>query len=213
MAFKMKAGKEGPMRKNFGDMVSPMRMKDQPKETKPTAGTMDKRRNLKQMVNKAKDFIKNNPNVLATGIPGLARNVEILKQGYKKSKKNKEVVETKKAKLTSKQKKVKSPKRLLGKVGKALGSVGTIASGALAGGALGSVLGGRKKTKAASTVSRPVGPMMMVENDKNAKKIKKEVDNKEREKLRKKLSREHNKSARKTEGTKLKQDIRRKLYK
>ena len=114
MAFKMKAGKEGPMRKNFGDAVTPMnfnaglkaaskagKLDSNPKfkaavdkaPTKlkkdgATTGTMDKRVNLKQMVGKANDIIKNNPEALVTGPAGLAISKAIKN---KKRKKNKEV--------------------------------------------------------------------------------------------------------------------------
>jgi len=220
MAFKMKAGKEGPMKKNFGDAVTPMnfnaglkaaskagKLDNNPKfkaavDKAPVklkkdgvvTGTMDKRRNLKQMVNKVKDVVKKNPEVLAIGPAGLAISKAIAKR---KTKKNND-----------------SPKKFIGAaLSGAMSGMGGIAPGVTMGlGALGGLLNKRKKGKRAAAgaqaaVRRGRAPMMLKETG---------GDKKEQRKLKRKLNkleREHNRDARRTEGSKLRQFLRRKKNK
>ena len=251
MAFKMKAGKEGPMRKNFGDTVTPMnfnaglkaaskagKLDNNPKfkaavdkaPTKlkkdgATTGTMDKRRNLKKLASKAKDFIKNNPEVLVAG--PVRPTIDAASKAIRKAK---ERAAGKRIGQPQKQ----SPKKFIGKIGKALGGAlgstgkGALAGlalggpvGALAGGALGSILGERKRGGIARTVSEGRGrgkgkmynaPMMLKETGGSVGAVDKKKQRQLKRKLNK-LEREHNRAARKTEGSRLKQAIRRKRNK
>lgn len=234
MAFKMKAGKEGPMRKNFGDAVTPMnfnaglraaskagKLDNNPKfkaavDKAPvklkkdgvTTGTMDKRRNLKQVVSKVKDVVKKNPEVLAIGPAGLA----ISKAIKKRKSKLRSNVEA--SKMKAKPKDSDSPKKFIGKaLGGALSGVlgggGGLPSGISMGlGALGGLLNKRRKRGKGTAVGRgrAIGPMMLKETGDSVGTVDKKKL-RQQKKLRKKLEREHNRAARKTEGTKLRQSL------
>jgi hypothetical protein len=231
MAFKMKAGKEGPMRKNFGDTVTPMnfnaglraaskagKLDNNPKfkaavDKAPvklkkdgvTTGTMDKRRNLKQMVSKVKDVVKKNPEVLAIGPAGLAISKAI---------KNRK----------AKPKDSDSPKKFIGKalggalsgaLGGALGGGGGLPSGISMGlGALGGLLNKRRKRGKGAAVGRgrAMGPMMLKKTGGSVSAVDKKKERQLKRKLNK-LEREHNRAARKTEGSRLRQAIRRRKNK
>jgi len=239
MAFKMKAGKEGPMRKNFGDAVTPMnfnaglkaaskagKLDNNPKfkaavDKAPvklkkdgvTTGTMDKldklkylNKSTKRMVNKAKDIVKNNPEVLAIGPAGLAISKAIKKT---KSKKNKEVKNQQGLQGGLNE---GSPKKFIGKalggaLSGALGGGGGLPPGVSMGlGALGGLLN-RKRKKGKGVAVRPA-PMLLKETGGSVDAVDKKKQRKLKRKL-KKLDREHNRDARKTEGSKLRQAIRR----
>jgi hypothetical protein len=244
MAFKMKAGKEGPMRKNFGDTVTPMnfnaglraaskagKLDNNPKfkaavDKAPvklkkdgvTTGTMDKRRNLKQMVSKVKDVVKKNPEVLAIGPAGLA----ISKAIKKRKSKLRSNVEA--PKIKAKPKDSDSPKKFIGKalggalsgaLGGALGGGGGLPSGISMGlGALGGLLNKRRKRGKGAAVGRgrAMGPMMLKKTGGSVSAVDKKKERQLKRKLNK-LEREHNRAARKTEGSRLRQAIRRRKNK
>ena len=257
MAFKMKAGKEGPMRKNFGDAVTPMnfnaglraaskagKLDNNPKfkaavDKAPvklkkdglTTGTMDKRRNLKQMVSKVKDVVKNpskirksaediikNPSkirkALVTGPASLAISKAIKN---KKSKSNKEVKNQQGLQGGLNE---GSPKKFIGKaLGPALSGVlgggGGLPSGISMGlGALGGLLNKRRKRGKGAAVGRgrTMGPMMLKKTEGSVSAVDKKKERQLKRKLNK-LEREHNRAARKTEGSRLRQAIRRRKNK
>lgn len=240
MAFKMKAGKEGPMRKNFGDAVTPMnfnaglkaaskagKLDNNPKfkaavDKAPvklkkdgvTTGTMDKRRNLKQTVNKVKDIVKKNPEVLAIGPASLAISKAIKN---KKSKKNKEVKNQQGLQGGLNE---GSPKKFIGKalggaLSGALGGGGGLPPGVSMGlGALGGLLNKRRKKGKGAAVGRgrAMGPMMLKETGGSVSAVDKKKERQLKRKLNK-LEREHNRAARKTEGSRLRQAIRGKFGK
>ena len=240
MAFKMKAGKEGPMRKNFGDAVTPMnfnaglraaskagKLDNNPKfkaavDKAPvklkkdgvTTGTMDKRRNLKQVVSKVKDVVKKNPEVLAIGPAGLA----ISKAIKKRKSKLRSNVEA--SKMKAKPKDSDSPKKFIGKaLGGALSGVLGGGSGLPSGismglGALGGLLNKRRKREKGAAVGRgrAIGPMMLKKTGGSVSAVDKKKERQLKRKLNK-LEREHNRAARKTEGSRLRQAIRRRKNK
>jgi|TARA_R100000482_G_scaffold98154_1_gene42166 hypothetical protein len=239
MAFKMKAGKEGPMRKNFGDAVTPMnfnaglraaskagKLDNNPKfkaavDKAPvklkkdglTTGTMDKRRNLKQMVNKVKDVVKKNPEVLAIGPAGLAISKAIKKR--KSKLRNFEA-----SRIKAKPKDSDSPKKFIGKalggaLSSALGGGGGLPSGISMGlGALGGLLNKRRKREKGAAVGRgrAMGPMMLKKTGGSVSDVDKKKERQEK-KLRKKLERKHDRAARKTEGSIPRQKVRKKFGK
>ena len=247
MAFKMKAGKEGPMRKNFGDAVTPMnfnaglraaskagKLDNNPKfkaavDKAPvklkkdglTTGTMDKldklkylNKSTKRMINKAKDVVKKNPEVLAIGPAGLA----ISKAIKKRKSKLRSNVEA--SKMKAKPKDSDSPKKFIGKaLGGALSGVLGGGSGLPSGismglGALGGLLNKRRKREKGAAVGRgrAIGPMMLKKTGGSVSAVDKKKERQLKRKLNK-LEREHNRAARKTEGSRLRQAIRRRKNK
>ena len=226
MAFKMKAGKEGPMRKNFGKDISPMnkplvgnqknlpdhlkqKILDSPAKLK--NGALKKDRKITTKLNqKVSDDLSVD---LSTGEvkskkQTAARNrikaQKMLRQrevdkafssNYQKDPAVKRDQRLKEIKLTRENLKKsgkKSPNKFLGKalgggLGKVVGKVGKFAkkNPALAGMALGGPLGG--------LAGGLIGAMKKVKNTKAEK--------------------DHNKAARKTEGSRLRQAIRRKFGK
>ena len=192
---------------------------------------MDKRRNLKQMVNKAKDVVKNpskirkaaediikNPSkirkALITGPAGLAISKTI------KNRKNKLRSNVEAPKIKAKPKDSDSPKKFIGKalggaLSGALGGGGGLPSGISMGlGALGGLLNKRRKGGKGAAVGRgrAMGPMMLKETGGSVGAVDKKNE-RQQKKLRKKLQREHNRAARKTEGSILRQDVRKKFGK
>ena len=199
MAFKMKAGKEGPMRKNFGKDISPM--------NKPLVGNQKNLPDhLKQKILDSPAKLKNGAFKKETNDPGEEqtrisrekRQNEVDKafsSNYQKDpavKRDQRLKEIELMRKNLKKSGKKSPNKFLGKalgggLGKVVGKVGKFAkkNPALAGMALGGPLGG--------LAGGLIGAMKKVKNTKAEK--------------------DHNKAARKTEGSRLRQAIRRKFGK
>ena len=182
MAFKMKAGKEGPMKKNFGKDISPM--------NKPLVG------NQKNLPDHLKQKILDSPAKLkvdSTSTDFGKKHDRLRKKGHKAREKAMDAFDsgkTKKAdrldkkgdKKLDKAREIRSnsPKKFLGKalgggmLGKAIGKVGKFAkkNPALAGMALGGPLGG--------LAGGVIGAMKKVDEGKKSKKRKIQTKGRER---------------------------------
>ena len=197
MAFKMKAGKEGPMKKNF-----PSVFKKETKYHSEVKHTKKMKPIWKRQEEVDKAFSSNYQKDPAVKRDQRLKEIELMRKNLKKS--GEEKVEAAK----------KSPNKFLGGliakgVGKlAAKGVGKLAGKALGGGgkggagdtlgAVGSMIGG----PLGGLAGRAVGGLLGRRKRRGAALTKKT-----------KAEKDHNKAARKTEGSKLRQALRRKLGK
>lgn len=202
MAFKMKAGKEGPMRKNFGKDVSPM--------NKPLVGNQKNLPDhLKQKILDSPAKLKNGAFKKETNLPeeeqsrisqekrqrevDKAFSTRVMEGKIPAVKRDQRLKEIKLTRENLRKSGKKSPNKILGALAGALGNkkirkgVGKIGGTMLQ--AFGGPLGGM--------AGKAMGGMLMKKAPNKMKKTKAEKD--------------HNKAARKTEGTRLRQAIRRGL--